>query len=434
MKIILGLFVVCLAVSLSELPSAPAEKPADAPDVVPAAAPTSHPKGLTSYYFGANPARTRISFESKTNVTNILGRSSDCSGSATVDFEAGTASCHLVVRALSLNSGMDDRDRAMYGKAWLDAKTHPTIEFKSTSSSLKSPGLWKVDGEFLFRGVKQPMSVDVSVTQTPPDIGQYLGAGAWIRVRTSFKVDIAQHGITIDKSAQFTVEPVWTVHIDLDATTAKPAGAPAALPDPSAGEDDGPKIVRVPRLSADGLPGLKYEFGKKPQLTTFRAVSETPAETITTTINAIHGFVGVDKDKGLAGARLHIPVAQLKTGIKERDEHLQTADWLDAKAHKMIVFETTKAVRKDPKTWAVEGTFTMKGVAKPLALDLTVEDLPAEDVKKAMWGDKPGLRISGSFKVKLSDHGIKVPQPAAGKVSDTLSITIFLIGLLSEQP
>jgi polyisoprenoid-binding protein YceI len=433
MKIILGLFCVCLAISLAQLPSKAPAKPADAPAEVPAGAPTDHPKGLANYYFGANPARTRISFESKTNVTNILGQSNDCTGSAAIDFDAGKGSCHLVVRTLSLNSGMDDRDRAMHGRVWLDAKANPTIEFKSTSATPKGDDLWKIDGEFLFRGVKRPLSVEAEVSKTPPDIGKYLGAGAWIRVRTSFKIDITQHGITIDKSAQFTVEPVWTVTIDLDATTTAPAGAPAALPDPSA-EDDGPKIVRVPRLTSDGLPGLKYEFGKKPQLTTLRAVSETPAEIITTTINAIHGFVGLDKEKGLAGARLHIPVAQLKTGIKERDEHLRGPDWLDAKTHPMIYFETTKAVRKDPKTWAVEGTFKMKGVSKPVAVDLTIEDLPAEDVKKANWGDKPGLRITGGFAIKLSDYGIAVPQPAVGKVSDTLKITLFIIGLLSEQP
>ncbi len=433
MKIILALFVVCLAVSLSQLPSGTTVKGPDAPVAGPVAGPTATPKGEATYYFGASPTRTRIKFESKTNVTNILGQSNVCTGSATIDFDAGKGSCHLIVPTLSLNSGMDDRDRAMHGRVWLDAKTNPTVEFKSTSASVKSPGLWKIDCKFLFRGVWQDMSVEAEVSQTPPDVGQDLGPGAWIRVRTAFKVDIAEHGIVIDKSAQFTVEPIWTVTLVLDATTAKPAGAAAPLPDPSA-EDDGPKIVRFPKLSSDGLPGVKYEFGKKPQLTTLRAVSETPAEEITTVINAIHGFVGVDREKGLAAARLHIPVAQLKTGIKLRDEHLQGPDWLDAKAHPMILVETTKATRKDAKTWAVEGTFKMRGVAKPLQVDLTVEDLPAEDVKKANWGDKPGVRITGGFKIKLSDHGIKVPQPAVGKVNDTVSITLFLIGLLSEQP
>lgn len=388
------------------------------------------PKAETVYYFGAHTTRTKVTFESKTNVTNILGQTNLCSGSAAIDFDAKKGSCHLVIPTASLNSGMDDRDRAMHGKSWLDSKTHPTIEFKSTSAAFLQAHAWKIDGDFLFRGVSKPMSVEVDVRQVPDSLGKNLGEGSWIRVKTSFKVDITQHGIVIDKSAQFTVEPIWNISIELFATTAKPAGAPVAVAPP---EDEEIKVVRVPKLKAEGLPGAKYEFGKKPQLTTLRATSETTIETILTTTSSIHGWVGYDKEKGLAATRLHIPVAQLKTLDKLRDEHLRGEAWLDEKNHKMIVFESQKATKKDEKTWTVEGTFTMRGVAKPLTLDVVVDEVPAETVKAANWGDKPGLRITGDFKVKLSDFGVKIPQQAVAKVNDTLSVSLFLIALLSEE-
>ncbi len=422
-------FAACLALSLSELPR-PRLAAAVPPAPVAASPLTPPPKGPTTYYFGAHTSRTRVTFESKTNVTNIFGQSNLCSGSATVDFDAKSGSCHLVIPSASLNSGMDDRDRAMYGKAWLDVKTHPTIEFKSTQAAFLQGNAWTIKGDFLFRGVSKELSVEADVRQVPASIGQKLGEGAWIRVKTGFKVDIREHGITIDKSAQFTVEPIWTINVELFATTAKPADVPAPVAAP---EEEEIKIVRVPKLPSDGLPGAKYEFGKKVQLTTLVATSRTQIETILTTCTSIHGFIGYDKEGGLAATRLHIPVAQLKTGDKARDEHLRSAGWLDEKSHKMIAFESRKTSKKDAKTWSVEGTFTLKGVPKPLTLDVTVQEIPAETMKAANWGDKPGLRVEGDFQVKLSDFGVKISEPATGKVNDTLDVHVFLIALLSDE-
>jgi polyisoprenoid-binding protein YceI len=421
-------FAACLA--LAAAGSACSEKAAAAQLMAGPllSAPTPHPKGETTYYFGANPARTKVIFESKTNVTNILGQTNLCSGSATIDFDASAGKCHLVIPTLSLNSGMDDRDRAMHGKAWLDSKVNKTIEFKSTKATFVQPSMWKVDGEFTFRGVTQPLTIEAEVKQVPPSIGAKLGDGAWIRVKTNFKVDITQHGIKIDKSAQFTVEPIWNVAIELFATTVKPADAPAPV---EAADPEEIKVVKVPKLKPDGLPGTIYEFGKKPQLTTLRATSEAPIETIVASINASHGFVGIDKEKGVAGLRFHIPVAQLKTGIPLRDEHLRGETWLDEKKFPMIAFESVKATKKDDKTWAVEGTFTMRGVAKPLALDVAVADIAAEEVKKANWGERPGVRVTGDFKIKLSDFGVKNPDPT--KINDNLSVSIFLVALLAEE-
>jgi polyisoprenoid-binding protein YceI len=422
-----GLALSLVACSDGKPPAPPAAAAAPAP-AAPAATATALPKGETTYYFGANPARTKVIFESKTNVTNILGQTNLCSGSATIDFDKGAGSCHLVIPTLSLNSGMDDRDRAMHGKVWLDSKVNKTIEFKSKKATFVQPATWKIDGDFLFRGVTVPLSIEAEVKQVPPSIGQKLGDGAWIRVRTAFKVDITQHGIKIDKSAQFTVEPVWNVGIELFATTVKPADAAVPV---EAVEPDEVKVVRVPKLKPDGLPGTHFEFGKKPQLTTLRATSEAPIETIVAQINASHGYVGIDKEKGLAGLRFHIPVGQIKTGIPLRDEHLRGETWLDEKKFPMIGFESTKATKKDDKTWTVEGTFTMRGVGKPLKLDVAVADIAADEVKKANWGEKPGVRVTGDFKLKLSDHGVKNPDPT--KINDELSVSIFLVGLLADE-
>ena len=144
------------------------------------------------------------------------------------------------------------------------------------------------------------------------------------------------------------------------------------------------------------------------------------------------GWIGLDAAKGTGAVRLRAPVAYLKTGIAMRDDHLQGPDWLNMAKNPDLLFESTKATKKDATHWALEGTFTMNGVAKPLSLTVETWELPAEVVKASKWGDVPGLGARGEFKVKLSDHGVKISPKAVGKVNDTWTVKFSLIGLLEE--
>jgi polyisoprenoid-binding protein YceI len=74
----------------------------------------------------------------------------------------------------------------------------------------------------------------------------------------------------------------------------------------------------------------------------------------------------------------------------------------------------------------------LHGVKKPVTLDVTVREISLELVQKAKWGDQPGMAFAGSFKIKLSDHGIKISEAAQGKINDEWTITFDLTGLLSE--
>jgi polyisoprenoid-binding protein YceI len=431
------LLAILLGLSACDAGSTPAFGPA-AP-AAPAAAPApaeAAPEGEITYYFGTSDARTTITFESRTEITNILGKTTKVDGSATIDFGKGTGRCHLRVPTLSLKTGMDDRDRAMYGKSWLDAKQFPWIEFKADKAQIVRPSVWRVDGKFTLHGVTRDLSVEVEVKPVPDLLGKHLGEGRWVRVRTPapFKIRLEDFGIQIPDSAVATVEPVWNVALQLFGTTAKPA-APTAVADlPSSAEDeDMPvRVARVPKVSEEGISGTRYVFGLKPQLTTLKAESVTELENVTAVTTALSGIAGVDREKGAAVVRFRTLVASLKTGIDLRDEHLRGSDWLDAAKHPHIEFESTRATRKDDKTWTVEGKFTLHGQTRPLTLDVEVVEIPAELVKKAHWGDKAGLRCAGQFKVKLSDYGVKIPSAAVAKVSDVWTVSFSLVGLLSD--
>ncbi|NOZ01976.1 MAG: YceI family protein [Deltaproteobacteria bacterium] len=86
----------------------------------------------------------------------------------------------------------------------------------------------------------------------------------------------------------------------------------------------------------------------------------------------------------------------------------------------------------DSRHYKVSGTFTMRGKSRPLTLDVRVREIDGAKAKRlglANSTDSAWLRVRGSFKVKLSDHGVKIPGMAAAKVNDewTVKISLFAV-------
>jgi polyisoprenoid-binding protein YceI len=427
---LLALLAACdnkpAATTTTTPPSSTSSAPGAGP--APAAAAAEAPKGETTFYFGVRETHTNITFQSKNDLTDILGSTHNIVGSATINFEAGTGKCALSVPSVTLNSGMADRDNAMRSATWLSVKQFPNIEFKAEKAVLTDkPNGWTIDGQFTLRGVTKELSIKAEVKRVPASIAQKLGfEGSCVKVLTGFKVKLADYGIVIPPTAIATVQPEITIAIDMWGSTTKPPELVVKAPE----EGDAPiKRTFKPRVSDAGIEGTKYIFGKKPQLATMVAVSETEIETITAKTSVIAGVLGIDKAKGVGMVRLAVPVDELQTGIALRDEHLRGADWFDTAKFKTIEFESTKITKKDEKSWSVEGDFTMHGVKKPITVDVVMREIPLELIEKAHWGETPGLGFAAKFKVKLSDFGVKVPQAAIAKVNDEWNVSIDLVAL-----
>jgi polyisoprenoid-binding protein YceI len=407
--------------------------PSGAPSAAPAAAAPAAdaPKGETTYYFGVRETHTNITFQSKNDLTDILGSTHNVVGSATINFDAGSGKCALSVPSVTLNSGMADRDNAMRSATWLSVKQFPNIEFKAEKASLtEKPSGWTIEGQFTLRGVTKDLSIQAEVKRVPSSIAQKLGfEGSCIKVVTGFKIKLADYGIVIPPTAIATVQPEITIAIDMWGSTTKPPDLVVKAPE----EGDGPiKRTFKPRVSDEGIEGTKYVFGKKPQLATMVAVSEAEIETITAKTSVIAGVLGLDKAKGIGKVRLAVPAEELQTGIALRDEHLRGPDWLDTAKFKTIEFESTKITRKDDKNWTVEGDFTLHGVKKPIQVGVVMREIPQELIEKAHWGETPGLGFAAKFKVKLSEFGVKIPQVAIAKVNDEWNVSIDLVALQKE--
>ncbi len=417
-----------LLAACDERPMAAAAAPAGP---APRAAAASPPAAEATYHFGTAEPRTLVQFESRTSVGTLVGTSRRLRGSATIDFEAGTGRTHLVVPVESMSTGVDGPDKVLKQKDWLDAAAHPTIEFRAEKASFQKPVTWTIEGKFTMKGVTRDLPATATVRPIPDEIARKanLGAGSWVSVKTTFKVKLSDHGIKVPDTSAATVDDVWTVSVDIFGTTEKPAeSGPAAV----AGAGDAPRI-RAKRVTLDeGVPGKRYAFGRIPQHATIAAQSTTDLETVVASTKSIGGQLAVELEKGAGKVKLSVPVKSLKTGIDKRDEHLQSEAWMDAAKFPDIDFESTKAAKKDATTWMIDGNLTIHGVTRPVTVEVRMRQITAEMMQKARWGETEGLGFATSFKVKLSDYGIKVPEIAVAKVSDEWSLSLDLIAAAVE--
>lgn len=125
---------------------------------------------------------------------------------------------------------------------------------------------------------------------------------------------------------------------------------------------------------------------------------------------------------------IRVPVASLRTGIDLRDEHMRSEHWLDAARYPHIRFYGDSIKELGPGKYEVKGNFSMHGVDKPLTVVVDVVAISPEQAKAAGMEAKKWVKVRASFVVRLSDHGIKVPDMALAKVSDEWRINVSIFG------
>jgi polyisoprenoid-binding protein YceI len=114
-----------------------------------------------------------------------------------------------------------------------------------------------------------------------------------------------------------------------------------------------------------------------------------------------------------------IPTASVFTNHAARDNHLQSPDFLDATNHPTITFKGTSATPTGDKTGKVMGDLTIRGVTRPVTLDVTWNrsgDYPFGDRHFAMG-------ISARTKIKRSDFGMTYAVEG-GLVGDEVEIIL----------
>jgi hypothetical protein len=80
------------------------------------------------------------------------------------------------------------------------------------------------------------------------------------------------------------------------------------------------------------------------------------------------GAVVVAED-GTPSVTAEIAVDSVSSGNEQRDGHIKAADFFDVEKYPTATFKST-GVRAEGDKYALDGEFTLKGVTKPVTLDL----------------------------------------------------------------
>lgn len=98
--------------------------------------------------------------------------------------------------------------------------------------------------------------------------------------------------------------------------------------------------------------------------------------------------------------RITIDPSSINTGDAGRDQHLRAADFFDVEKFPSIEFIGKKLETIDSNEYKLHGDLTIKGVTKPVTLDVEFGG-----TKKDPWGnEKAGLVVNG--KINRNDFGL----------------------------
>ena len=140
---------------------------------------------------------------------------------------------------------------------------------------------------------------------------------------------------------------------------------------------------------------------------------------------------GSPADPTTAKISATIEVASVDTRDAKRDEHLRAADFFDAAKFPQMTFTSTKVEKSSATTAKVAGNLTIRGVTKPVVLDVEY----TAPVKNP-WG-KTVVGASATGKINRKDFGVNWSKNLDGGglvVGDDVTIQLDLEFVKQDAP
>jgi len=100
-------------------------------------------------------------------------------------------------------------------------------------------------------------------------------------------------------------------------------------------------------------------------------------------------------------AEAEIEVGSISSGNKARDEHLLSADFLDAEKYPKITFKTVRVEATGSNRGRVSAELTIRGITRPISFE--VECLGPV---KSPFSGKSSIGFRGMTKINREDYGI----------------------------
>ncbi|AWN74381.1 YceI family protein [Legionella anisa] len=138
------------------------------------------------------------------------------------------------------------------------------------------------------------------------------------------------------------------------------------------------------------------------------------------------GQLVLDKDNpSQSKVNVTIDVKDMITGIPELDKHLKSNLFFDAERYPTATFVSNKVTPQGDNKATVEGTLTLRGVSKPVVLQVTLNK-----VGMNLISNKMSVGFTATSAINRSDFGINAFLPS---VSDKVNLSIGAEAYLDQN-
>ena len=134
-------------------------------------------------------------------------------------------------------------------------------------------------------------------------------------------------------------------------------------------------------------------------------------------------------DPTRSSVALTINAASIRTNNADRDGHLRSGDFFDVERHPTITFESTAVTVLAEDRYRMAGDFTIKGVTRPIELDLTYLGSCVDPYNQLRVG------FEGAGSLQRSDWGLtwNVALEAGGVVlSDRIDLELDISAIKTD--
>jgi len=116
----------------------------------------------------------------------------------------------------------------------------------------------------------------------------------------------------------------------------------------------------------------------------------------------------------------------IDTRQEQRDAHIRSADFFDVGNHTEMTFRST-SVKTDGDDWTVEGDLTIKGITKPVTLELELNGFGPD----AYGGTRAGF--TAKTEISRKEFGVDIAMPMDGGgvvVGDKINVELEIEAVL----
>ncbi|HEX5267238.1 MAG TPA: YceI family protein [Acidimicrobiales bacterium] len=149
--------------------------------------------------------------------------------------------------------------------------------------------------------------------------------------------------------------------------------------------------------------------------------------------NDFSGSLYLDEaDPSRSTAEVTVQMGTVETGQPQRDEHLRTSDFFEVEKYPTMTFKSTKAERNGQDNYRLTGDLTIKGVSRPVTLDIEYNGLVRDPfgndragfeartvINRKDWGltwnaalEAGGVMVSDKITLELDIAAVRTPTEA----------------------